>query len=62
MIKTEIINNKFIRHYAEDDKGVKYKIKQVETGVMYDEAVDLIPCKYNYVETEEVINTEVNNG
>ena len=52
MIKTEIINNKFIRHYAEDSNGVKYKIKQVETGIVYDEAVDLIPCKYNYVETE----------
>lgn len=61
MIKTEIINNKFIRHYAEDNNGVKHKIKQVETGVVYDEAVDLIPCKYNYVETIDKIEELVVN-
>ena len=26
-------------------------MKQVETGILYDDAVDLIPCKYTYEET-----------
>ena len=47
------------KHYAEDENGVKYKIKQIETGVIYDEAVDLVPCRYTYVTTEEPIETTV---
>lgn len=27
-------------------------ILQVETGIMYDAAYDVIPCKYTYTETE----------
>jgi hypothetical protein len=27
------------------------KIKQEETGAVYDEAVDVIPCRYTYTET-----------
>jgi hypothetical protein len=36
-----------------------YLIKQVETGVIYDEAID-VPGKYTYVETDELktINAE----
>ena len=30
-------------------------ILQVETNVKYDEAYDVIPCRYTYVETEEEI-------
>ena len=30
-------------------------ILQVETNTKYDEAYDVIPCKYTYVETEEEI-------
>ena len=30
-------------------------ILQVETNSKYDEAYDVIPCKYTYVETEEEI-------
>ena len=43
------------KHYAEDENGVQYKIKQNETGLVYDEAVDLVPCKYTY----ETINEPV---
>ena len=32
----------------------KYTL-QVETNTKYDEAYDVIPCKYTYVETEEEI-------
>jgi hypothetical protein len=27
-------------------------IKQVETGALYEDAVDVIPCKYTYEETD----------
>lgn len=54
-LKTEIINDKLIRHYAEDEQGNKYHIKQVETGIEYDEAVDILPCRYTYVVTEKAV-------
>ena len=54
MIITEIIDNgKRIRHYS--DKFVR--ILQNETGVVYDDAVDVLPCKYTYTETDERIET-----
>lgn len=39
-----------------DENGneiARYKIKQVETGIIYDEAVDLMPCRYTYECTDE---------
>ena len=35
------------------DEG--YKIKQVQTGAIYDEAIDVENTKYTYIETEEKI-------
>ena len=35
------------------DEG--YKIKQVQTGAIYDEAIDVENSKYTYIETEEKI-------
>ena len=32
-----------------------FRILQNETGVVYDEAVDVVPCKYTYSETDEFI-------
>lgn len=55
MIKTELLKDAtLIRHYS--DKSVK--LKQVETGIVYDDAIDLIPCKYTYEETEEPIEVD----
>lgn len=51
MIIEEILSEHLIRQYS--DKGVK--IKQVETGIVYDEAIDLIPCEFTYEETDERI-------
>lgn len=54
MIKQEesiIGGNKFIHTYS--DKQMY--ILQVETGSKYDEAYDVIPCRYTYEETEELI-------
>lgn len=54
MIVEEVLNERLVRRYS--DKGVK--LKQVQTGLFYDEAVDLIPCKYTYEETDEKIAAE----
>ena len=54
MIVEEKFSENLVRHYS--DKGVR--IKQVETGLVYDEAIDLIPCKYNYEETDEIVTVE----
>lgn len=57
MIKQEkiTINNKELLHTYSDNN--KY-ILQVETNVKYNEAYDIIPCKYAYKETEEIIKEE----
>ena len=57
MIKQEkvTINNKELLHTYSDNN--KY-ILQVETNVKYDEAYDVIPCKYTYKEPEETIEEE----
>ena len=54
MIKQEKvkINDKELLH-TYSDKG--FYILQVETGVTYDDAYDVIPCRYTYLETEEEI-------
>lgn len=52
MIQEEMIENgERIRHWS--DTG--YKIVQVETGIVYDDAVDVVPCRYTYEETEEPV-------
>jgi hypothetical protein len=52
MLKTEMLNNgTLIRHYSDEGK----KLKQVETGLVYDEAVDVVPCRYTYEETDEPV-------
>lgn len=57
MIKQEktIINNKELSHTYSDNN--KY-ILQVETNVKYNEAYDVIPCRYTYIETEEKIEEQ----
>ena len=50
MIVTETIDDR-IRHYS--DRGMK--IRQVETGIIYEDAVDIVPCPYIYEETDEPI-------
>ena len=43
-----------VRTYS--DRGMK--IRQVETGDIYDDAVDVAPCRYTYEETDELIEAE----
>ena len=40
--------------YTYSDSG--FLIRQVETGHLYNDAMDLIPCTYSYVETDELID------
>jgi hypothetical protein len=47
----EIGGRKLVKH--ESDRGVY--IRQVETGIEYSSAVDIVPCRFNYEETEKVI-------
>lgn len=45
------VHENLVKHYS--DKGVY--IRQVETGTEYSEAVDVVPCRYTYEETENPI-------
>lgn len=48
MIIEELYKENLIRHYSDSD----VKIRQVETDYVYDEAIDVIPCRYTYEETD----------
>ena len=48
MIIEEIVGSR-VRHYS--DEGVK--ILQNETGILFDDAVDNLPCIYTYSESDE---------
>lgn len=48
MIKEELLTPQIVRHYS--DSGMR--IRQVETGNIYDDAADMIPCRYTYEETD----------
>ena len=51
-VKTELLkNDTLIRHYSNEGKV----LLQVETGIAYDEAVDIVPCRYTYEETDKPI-------
>ena len=49
MIRFEYVENgERIRHFSDMDM----KIRQVETDVLYEEAVDYLPCRFTYEETD----------
>ena len=57
-----------------DDQGVEHddliqqystknvKLLQVETGITYDKPIDVYPCRYNYKETKEPINADIDEN
>lgn len=52
MVNTELLKDgTLIRHYSDMGK----MILQVETGIMYTEAVDVVPCLYTYEESDTPI-------
>ena len=48
MIIEELLENNRVRHYSDQNM----MIRQVETGNLYEDAVDIIPCRFNYEETD----------
>ena len=48
MIVSENTSDGRIRHWSD----ANLKIRQIETGHVYDDAVDVLPCAYTYVETD----------
>lgn len=51
MILEEMVDETRVRHWSDQD----VKLRQVETGNIYEDAVDVIPCRYTYAETDEPI-------
>lgn len=49
--KTREDGVKLYRTYSDEN----YKIRQIETGIIYDEAIDVENAEYTYEETEEKI-------
>ena len=49
-----IDGRELVRHYS--DAGLK--IRQLETGVVYDDAIDVVPCRYAYEETDIPVESE----
>ena len=47
-------SRKILHTYSDSNKY----ILQVETNTKYDEAYDVIPCRYTYIETEEELKKE----
>lgn len=59
MLITETITDggrTFVHSYS--DAGML--IKQNETGVLYEDAIDITPCPFTYVETDEPIDPDRN--
>lgn len=55
MIVSEYLNDgTLVKHYS--DKGML--MRQEETGAMYGEAIDVVPCPYTYTETNEPAEPE----
>ena len=56
MIQTEYLNEgTLIKHYS--DAG--FMLLQVETDTKYSDPIDVIPCPYTYIETNELIDDDI---
>jgi hypothetical protein len=51
MLTEEMISPKRVHHYS--DAGMM--IRQIETGHLYEDAVDRVPCRWTYEETDTPI-------
>lgn len=45
-------NYRLIKFYAEDNKGIRYKVKNQQTGKILDEAVCTYPARFTYETTQ----------
>lgn len=58
MILSEFLNDgTLIKHWSDAGK----MMLQVETGMKYAEAIDVVPCRYTYEEIEELVEVEEEN-
>lgn len=51
MLLTKIIDHgtvQVIRHYSDSN----LRLKQIETDLLFDDAVDIMPCQFTYEETD----------
>lgn len=58
MLQSQFIEPDRIRYYS--DEG--YYIRQIETGVLYEDAVHTVPAHFTYEETDELIPIIADNG
>lgn len=54
LIEEFIDDGRRVYHYS--DEG--YYIKQIETDILYEDAIDIVPCKYTYEETDIIIDPD----
>lgn len=65
------LSSNLCRHWAneisDNDKDLDgyfiptYRIRQIETNIIYDEGIDTLPCQYNYeIINEKIIYNDVN--
>ena len=48
MILEEQVSEMCVRHWSD----LNVKLRQIETGELYEDAVDVIPCRFTYEETD----------
>lgn len=51
MLVEKMISPKRVHHYS----NAGMMIRQIETGILYEDAVDRVPCRWTYEETDEPI-------
>ncbi len=54
LIEEYVSGGRLVRHYSDED----YMIRQIETDILYEDAVDVVPCRYTYEETDIKIERE----
>lgn len=45
----------FVKHYTDNPDKI---LLQVETGCLYEEAIDLYPCRFTYQEVDKPVEEE----
>ena len=58
------LDERLVRHWASDSESSEdatHYLCQVETNILYSEAVDIIPCQYTYEVTETPIEEETSD-
>ena len=53
-----IVQEKISDNLIKTTSDCNLKIRQLETGIEYSSAVDIVPCDYTYEETTERVDEE----